>query len=457
MLSDTVRIDTPSDYRIFQQKDGKADITVSGHVELKDESGYEGYTVRLAVLREYNGTYVRFWESAVMEGTSFSHTFCGIPAGGLYTILSTYSDSPRAYEQGIRGDVAVHIGVGDLYVIAGQSNSAGFAKTPGGQAPELGIHLFRNSCRWDVAFDPMNEVTNTAHSENAEAGVPGQSPYLAFARTLKRELGYPIGLIQTSVGGSPLSAWNQRENGVLFRNMIRTIGLCGGAVRGILWYQGETDAFGEQETSSYVERFCDFAGDVREALHDPELPFLTVQLNKLLSCRDPALSRRWAAIREAQRRASHLLRHIYIVPTLDLSLSDAIHNSAFSNNAVGQRLAYTAFEKIYHLEYAASAPELLCAEPESDNRVKLYFGNVSLYLVCFDLPADRMEFVFEDDRGVIEFDSYQCDVDSISFHLTRAPEGKLLVSYAPGAFCGNNAPFDRGTGLPLLAFYRFIV
>ena len=87
MLSNTVLIDSPSDYRIFQQKDGKADITISGHVELKDGGEYEGYTVRLAVLREYNGTYVRFWESAEMEGTSFSHTFYGIPEGGLYTIL----------------------------------------------------------------------------------------------------------------------------------------------------------------------------------------------------------------------------------------------------------------------------------------------------------------------------------------------------------------------------------
>ncbi len=456
MLSNTVLIDSPSDYRIFQQKDGKADITISGHVELKDGGEYEGYTVRLAVLREYNGTYVRFWESAEMEGTSFSHTFYGIPEGGLYTILSSFSDSLQAYEQGMRGDVAIHIGVGDLYVIAGQSNSAGFAKTPGGLSPELGIHLFRNCCRWDVAFDPMNEPTNTAHPENAEAGVPGQSPYLSFARALKRELGYPIGLIQTSVGGSPLSCWSQRENGILFRNMIRTVGLCGGRVRGILWYQGETDAFEEPLTASYLERFCSFAEDVRKALHDPELPFLTVQLNKLLSCKDPALSRRWAEIREAQRKASQLLPHVYIVPTLDLSLSDAIHNNALSNNAVGERLAYMAFEKIYRLEYTASAPNLLSAEEEDGNRVKLSFGGISLYLVCFELPADRLEFVFEDERGVVEFDDYQCGIDSIVFHLTRAPEGELLASYAPSAFCGSNVPFDRGTGLPILAFYRAV-
>ena len=132
----------------------------------------------------------------------------------------------------------------------------------------------------------MNEKTDTAHPENAELFLPGQSPWLAFALALKRELGYPIGLIQTSVGGSPLSAWNPEENGILFRNMIRTVSMCGGRVKGVLWYQGETDAGGETETAGYLERFAGFVSAVRREMNAPLLPFFTVQLNKFLSCTD---------------------------------------------------------------------------------------------------------------------------------------------------------------------------
>lgn len=161
---------------------------------------------------------------------------------------------------------------------------------------------------------------------------------------LKRELGYPIGLIQTSVGGSPLSAWNPEENGILFRNMIRTVSMCGGRVKGVLWYQGETDAGGETETAGYLERFAGFVSAVRREMNAPLLPFFTVQLNKFLSCTDPDTDRRFAEIREAQRKAGKI-PGVTVIPSLDLTLSDEIHNNSASNNALGERIAFTRTRK----------------------------------------------------------------------------------------------------------------
>ena len=98
----------------------------------------------------------------------------------------------------------------------------------------------------------MNESTNTLHEENRENANPGHSPYLSFARQLKRELGYPIGLLQASLGGSPLSAWNPEEDGVLYRNMMNIINSQG--IEGILWYQGCSDAQ-EELCDTYLNRF----------------------------------------------------------------------------------------------------------------------------------------------------------------------------------------------------------
>src|SRR5207244_1828339 len=103
-----------------------------------------------------------------------------------------------------------------------------------------------------------------------EGGNPGHSPYLQFARLLKRELNVPIGLVQTSLGGSPLTRWNPDEPGPadLFENMVRCVERAGGGARGVLWYQGESDAGGEN-ARTYADRFIDAVRAWREALKTP--------------------------------------------------------------------------------------------------------------------------------------------------------------------------------------------
>jgi hypothetical protein len=199
-----------------------------------------------------------------------------------------------------------HIGAGDVYVIAGQSNAAGFGKDIVYDPAEPGVHLLRNSGLWDLATHPFNDNTHTSHHANDETANPAHSPYLAFARRLKKVLGYPIGLIQASQGGSPLSLWDPLEDGTLYRNMLNSISVAGGgspvgAVKGILWYQGCSDADGEL-AATYLERFTRMAARLRADLRDPDLPLLTVQLNRVINAQTP--DEGWSLVREAQRRAA---------------------------------------------------------------------------------------------------------------------------------------------------------
>ena len=175
------------------------------------------------------------------------------------------------------------LGVGDLWVIAGQSNSAGYGRGPYQDPAELGVHLFRNSERWTLAAHPMNESTDTRHPVNREAANPGHSPYLQFGRVLKK-VARPTRVgpwCRTALGGSPLTRWNPTEPGPadLFDNMVRCVTKVGGKIRGIVWYQGESDA----GTGRRRHHLCAAVsgkrwGAWREALADPELPVLTVQV-----------------------------------------------------------------------------------------------------------------------------------------------------------------------------------
>ncbi len=168
------------------------------------------------------------------------------------------------------------IGVGDLWIIAGQSNSAGYGRGPIDDPPTLGVHLLRNNEQWTLAAHPLNESTDTLHPANREAGNPGHAPYVQFGRTLQRALGYPIGLIQTALGGSPLTAWNPAEPdpAPLFDNMMHCAHLAGGRVRGILWYQGESDTGTDEMALSYADRFGAAVRAWRAALEAPQLPAL---------------------------------------------------------------------------------------------------------------------------------------------------------------------------------------
>jgi sialate O-acetylesterase len=84
-------------------------------------------------------------------------------------------------------------------------------------------------------------------------------------------LGFPIGPIQASLGGSTLSAWNPEENGVLYRNMTQIINSQGGKVKGILWYQGCSDT-ASGLCDSYSERFESMVSHLRSDLNDKCLP-----------------------------------------------------------------------------------------------------------------------------------------------------------------------------------------
>ena len=210
---------------------------------------------------------------------------------------------------------------------------------------ELGVHLFRNSEHWALATHPMNESTDTQHAVNQEAANPGHSPYLQFGRTLKKTLAHPVGLVQTALGGSPLSRWNPGELRAadLFDNMVQCVSKVGGKVRGIVWYQGESDAGTDADATSYTQRFQQAVAAWREALADAELPVLTVQLNRVYQPADPDADRRWSQVREAQRQAAGQTPGVGVVPALDLPLADLIHTQSRRQHALGRAIGAGSF------------------------------------------------------------------------------------------------------------------
>jgi Domain of unknown function (DUF303). len=443
----------PMDWQIIQQVNGKADISLSGRWLSVEKLDHPNVLAR--IVDENTGGTVIPWQSAEHSGDAdWQITIKDIPAGGLYRIETCLDPKNNIFtEWAIRGDMIHHIGIGDVFVIAGQSNSVGYGKDPVYDPPEIGVHLLKNSGKWDLASHPMNESTGIIHEENREGANPGHSPYLSFARQLKRELAYPVGLIQTSLGGTPLSAWNPGEDGILYRNMINIISSQGKKIKGVLWYQGCSDAAAGL-CDTYMDRFQNMVTHLRKDLGDESLPILTVQLNRCVAPADETADRCWGRIREAQRQAARQIPNVFIIPATDSTLSDASHNSSASNMVLGERLARVALKNIYDRKVICEAPDLVNAEKLGDDMVILAFSNVVDRIYLYEITVDQLPFIIEDEMGAVNIKNYeQKYADSILITMDRKLIGKCQVHGASEKNPRGIIPVDFASHLPILSFY----
>lgn len=443
----------PADWQILQQDEkGQAAFELRGRWV-----GEAGGRVQWRMVHEATADAVApglDWSDArtAPDGT-WQARVTGIPAGGLYRLETRYNPNGNlAGEWSPRGDMRHFIGVGDLWIIAGQSNSAGYGRGPIHDPPELGVHLFRNSELWALATHPLNESTDTKHPVNREVANPAHAPYLHFGRLLQRSLNHPIGLIQTSLGGSPLSSWNPTEPGEhpLYENMLHCVALAGGRVRGVLWYQGESDAGGDK-ARTYRRRFAAAVRAWRKALRNPKLAVLTVQLNRFYGEPNPDADAGWVMVREAQRRIPHEVPLTAAVPTLDLTLTDGIHISSASNLLLAERLANAALGMVHGKDVAYLAPDITGVTAQRGGRVlRLEFANVTSRIQCLDGTANC--YRVEDARGVIAIEKITYPTPrTIALHLERAAAVGAHVHGGWG-FNPHQVPVDMERQLPMLGF-----
>jgi len=376
-----------------------------------------------------------------------------IPAGGLYRVETALRLDNGPVEWAWRGDLRHHIGVGDVWVIAGQSNAAGYGKSPCVDPPELGVHMFHACGEWRLATHPLADSTGTKYPANREGANGSQSPFLAFGRRLRSTLGYPIGLIPAALGGSPLVRWVRAENGDLFENMLAYIRDAGGSCRGMLWYQGESDV-GPNERRQYPRRFRQMVSDLRRCMRQPRLPVITAQLNRCISePYDRPAHECWELMRETQRQLAHTLPGVEIISTLDLTLSDGIHNDSQANLTIGARMADAALGAVYGRDVKYRCPDLRRARSVKGRVIELEFDNVDTRLHFENNIPEQFPFAVRDRAGAVRVTGWRfTDKDRLRLELERPLKGRATVTGAPTACPPSVLPFDICGYRPMLGF-----
>ena len=158
-------------------------MPVSGRWAPKESMGLlgsAGGTVEIRLVREETGTPVNASLDWRAVETGSDGTWRGdlgpVPAGGPYRLETRFNPKGNKLgEWSLRGDMRHFLGVGDLWIIAGQSNASGYGRAPYEDAPELGLHMLRHNGSWTLASHPLSDATASDLS-----GLPRNLQHRAF-------------------------------------------------------------------------------------------------------------------------------------------------------------------------------------------------------------------------------------------------------------------------------------
>ncbi len=452
-----------SDWQILSRGSaGHAQLELGGHARpgrisaeppfVFDASDPAGLEVSVRVVAEQDGGLVVGWTTADLDATGEWTARLTIPAGGPYRIETQLTQSGGDGLVFTRGDVVHHVGVGDVYLVIGQSNAAGRARDQVEDGPSLGVHQFHADGRWRLASHPLNDGTGAVFTGHLENHNTGHSPALRFAKRIQAAAGVPVGLVVAAFGGAPLRWWvEDGELAPLAQNALAMLAAAGARPRGVLWYQGEADCY-ESSVDDYADRFGALVNLLRQALDDPALPFYTAQLARCTQDPGEHLDRAWGGLREQQRQAANRLDRVYLLPTGDLPLYDSIHLSSAANLVLAERLADAALAEDYGLVRHWRAPEPIRVRRIEPSRIALTFAPIMNWINDFELPLARCPFEVEDEHGSCPVTDWRVDGSEIELGLAREPAAGALVHGMWRMDHGGIVPSDC-TRMPFLSFY----
>lgn len=185
----------------------------------------------------------------------------------------------------------------------------------------------------------------------------------------------------------------QNQPAALFNSMIAP--LINYSIRGICWYQGESDTYQPALYSSLQKALIQ---DWRRLWNGAELPFLFVQLPGFMDYQYWPSESGWALFREAQA-ASLSIPHTAMATAIDLGEWNDIHPD--NKKDVGIRLAKAAFSTVYGEELVFAGPRFNSASI-NDNKIILEFTHTGGGLITrdglppagFAIAADDRKFVW---------------------------------------------------------------
>ncbi len=397
--------------------------------------------------------------------------------------------------------------VGEVWLASGQSNMEWPVARSADAEKEIAAARFPlirefNAARTSV-MEPAHTVAGAWKICSPESAGDFSAVAYHFARSLHRRLGVPVGIVNSTWGGTAIEAWLDRftlqgtaawpavdarwqESLAEFEERkvnhplemaawreaeekARTAGtpnplpwprapvgpgtpyapagLFNGmiaplqpfALRGVIWYQGESNW---RRPDEYAGLFPAMIRAWRAHWNDDRLPFLFVQLAGYQVPDDPS-GRGWAWLREAQA-AALALPATGMAVAIDIGEPKDIHPR--NKQEVGRRLALLARTGVYELPGDAHGPVFASVQREGA-ALRVRFRHVADGLTAEKKPPQALEVAGADRKFYPATGRIERDTLVVSAPEVREP---VAVRYA-----WSNHPEANlfgGNGLPVAPF-----
>jgi hypothetical protein len=231
------QLSAPSNWQVFQRT---SEEEGPFHVRGRVFDDVDSVVVTLSGGTPIAGSLPGAQTIAVDSSTGvFDGTF-NVPAGGWYMATISYQQSGVE----VASETIQNVGVGEVFIGAGQSNStnSGTEET----TPNSDLVVSFSGGHWQPGVDPQ-----PGNHDTSSKG----SYYPALGDQLATEYGVPVAFASTGMGASAIRFWQPdydydyadyvsyaRHNGLYEWTLNRVEQLGENGFRAILWHQGESDS-----------------------------------------------------------------------------------------------------------------------------------------------------------------------------------------------------------------------
>ena len=211
---------------------------------------------------------------------------------------------------------------------------------------------------------------------------------------------------------------NSKTPGILFNSMIRP--LIPFAIRGVIWYQGETNANVLSDASTYEGKISTMIKDWRYQWGQGDFPFIQTQLANYSPTLEPefVVDSCWAFLREAQRTVCEKISQVYMCTAVDVGELTDIHPQ--NKKIVGLRMAFSALYNVYGYENIVPFGPLYFNHSIEGNSIRIYFRYSEGLKIKENLPQSF--YVAGKDHEFYPATSVKIEGNSIVVNCSNVPK-----------------------------------
>ena len=222
-----LRIESPNERSVIQR-------TERNMGRLLVRCTANGESVKVKVVERTHLKTAKDWTALDAENNSFTKTL--ELAAGWYQLEFQVKQGGKI----VKTATVQHVGIGDVFVTLGQSNSANY-----GQPRQAAKSDCVSSCDFQTGL--------WRHADDPQPGATGGggSPWPILGDLLVQKAGVPIGFVCLGVGSTGVGQWAPPQGCyVRLKTALQLVGPRG--CRAVLWHQGETDSILGTSAGAYA-------------------------------------------------------------------------------------------------------------------------------------------------------------------------------------------------------------